>query len=227
MAMIRVICPSCQSRLNAKEALAGQKRNCPKCGTPVEIPVASEEPIEAVQPDEMDTDTLTGDEGSGSRLVHDLHEEGLPRVKTIERLVRSHFYLVCDRIRIFATWQDDGQGWMLKTSAGPLSAKRNADQIPAHGDFMIVELILKESEEGRNLTGISVYEIPKRWALPALARGDEAILRKLVGPGRLTREQKLAVRKQIESQFMPDVWAESREVLDYLSNDDFHSPGTE
>jgi hypothetical protein len=225
--MIRVICPTCQSRLNAKEALAGQTRNCPKCGTPVEIPIASQQPTEAGQPEAPDTETLTGEEGSGSQLVHDLHEEGLPQVKTLERLVRSNCYLVCDRIRIFATWQDNGQGWMLKTKAGPLSAKRNADQIPAHGDFMIVELILKETEQGRKLVGISVYELPKRWALPALARGDEAILRKVIGPGRLTREQKLAVRKQIEGQFMPDVWADSREVLEYLSNTDFHSPGTE
>jgi hypothetical protein len=75
------------------------------------------------------------------------------------------------------------------------------------------------------LTGIQVYELPKRWALPALARGDEAILRKIVGPGHLTTEQKLAIRKQLESQFMPDIWSDSRPILDYLSNADSHSSG--
>jgi hypothetical protein len=158
-------------------------------------------------------------------VEHDVQEQGLPKPKTLDSLTRANHYLICDKFRVIATWQNDGQGWMLKTQSGPQSAKRNAEQIPAHGDFMLVELALTQAEDGRRLTEVEVYELPKRWALPALARGDEAILRKIVGPGHLTTDQKLAVRKQIESQFMPDIWSESRAVLDYLSNADVHSSG--
>jgi len=159
-------------------------------------------------------------------LVHDLRDDALPRFKPPEEIVRSNIYLICDKVRVFATWRNDGQGWVLKTKMGALSAKRNAEQIPAHGDYTLVELIFEDAEEGRRLGGICVYELPKRWALPALARSDSAILAKVVGPGRLIREQKLAVRRYLEEQFMPEIWHENREVVDYLSNDDFVSPGT-
>ena len=45
--MIRVICPTCKSTLNAKDKLAGQTRKCPKCGQPVLIgePDASAESL--------------------------------------------------------------------------------------------------------------------------------------------------------------------------------------
>ena len=36
-AMIRVTCPHCGSKLNAKDELAGQTRKCPKCAQPVRI----------------------------------------------------------------------------------------------------------------------------------------------------------------------------------------------
>lgn len=35
--MIRIICPGCGSKLNAKEKLVGQTRPCPKCGQPIMI----------------------------------------------------------------------------------------------------------------------------------------------------------------------------------------------
>lgn len=42
--MIRLTCPVCQSKLNAKEGLAGQTRKCPKCGNPLVIPATEDPP---------------------------------------------------------------------------------------------------------------------------------------------------------------------------------------
>ena len=65
----------------------------------------------------------------------------------------------------------------------------------------------------------------RRWALVNLARGDDAILKAVTGPGCLLREQKTAIRQQVKEHFMPQVWENSRAVLEYLANSDYHSPG--
>ena len=38
---IRFICPACTKRINVKEHQAGKRGFCPKCGAPVQIPLAS------------------------------------------------------------------------------------------------------------------------------------------------------------------------------------------
>jgi hypothetical protein len=37
--MIRVVCPSCGSKLSAKDKHAGRTKPCPKCGQPIFVPV--------------------------------------------------------------------------------------------------------------------------------------------------------------------------------------------
>ena len=217
--MIRLTCPSCQVRLNAKEELAGQTKKCPKCGVAVRIPEASSAA-------ESDADEWVGlDDVAPDQHVHDVLDHELPPIESPERLVRLNRYLICDRTKLVAIWEDNGQGWMLKTNTGSVKARQNPDQLPSQGDFILVELIMGLTDDGLRLRGIRTYEIAKRWALTTLEQDDHRILGRVIGPGCLTKEQKAVVQKFLREQFMRSVWGESHEALDYLTNFDYHSPG--
>ena len=58
-----------------------------------------------------------------------------------------------------------------------------------------------------------------------LDQGDDRLSSKITGPGSLNRDQKNAVRQALKEQFMRPVWEEAAEVLEYLANADYHSPG--
>jgi hypothetical protein len=213
--MIVVICPGCQTKLTAKDELVGKVGKCPKCGKAVRIvkPAGGQETValaEEVAPDQH---------------VHGFLEEKLPPIQAPERLVRQNRYLICDKTKVFAAWENNGQGWMLKTSAGVINASRNSEKLPAQGEFTLVELKMQLTDEGLRLAGVMTFELAKRWAVTKLEHGDDRILTSLVGPGRLNKEQKSAVVKHLHEQFMRAVYSESHQVLDYLSNNDFHSPG--
>lgn len=217
--MIRIICPGCESKLNAKDELAGQTRKCPKCGTPVPIPQldtpSQPSPEEMVGPDQPALD----------RHVHGTNDIGLQVFDVPDRLDRTSRYLICDKSKIVAAWEDNGRGWMLKTGSGLVSAARNHELLPVQGDFMLVELKLAATEAGHHLTGVTLYQLARRWALTKLERGDHQILSAVTGPGLLNKEQKGVVRQAIKDQFMHEVWKDAHDVLDYLANTDYHSPG--
>ena len=214
------MCPGCESKLNAKDELVGQTRNCPKCGTPVLIaqPDAAAEPF----PQE-----LAGlDEPAPDQHVHGASETSLRSFDVPERLDRSNHYLVCDKSKLVATWENNGQGWMLNTNFGLVSATRNHEQLPTQGDFKLIELKLTVADAGFRLDNVTSYQLALRWALTKLDKGDDKILSAVTGPGFLNKEQKNAVRRVIKDQFMPEVWQDSNKVLEYLGNTDYHSPGT-
>jgi hypothetical protein len=212
--MIRLVCPNCHSRLSAKDELLGQTRNCPKCGTPVLI-------------SKPDPSLKASDEAASTQPVYDLDQPGLPTLEVPKRLDRQNHYLICDRLKLVAAWKDDGQGWMLKTSAGLVSAVRNSDQLPNQGNFKLVELRLARTDAELRLAGITSYQLTQRWALTSLDKGDDKVVAKITAPGCLNRDQKNVVRQAIKDRFMHEVWAEAENVLEYLANADYHSPGTE
>jgi len=219
--MICLVCPNCQSRLNAKDELLGQSRNCPKCGQPVLIAV----------PDDsaglLSSTGVTPLAPAPTEPVYDLGQPGLPQPDLPKRLERHNHYLICDRSKLVATWKDDGQGWLLRTNAGLVSAVRNADQLPNQGDFKLVELRLERTAAGIRLTGIRSYQLAQRWALTSLDKGDDKIVSKITGLGCLNRDQKNVVRQAIKDHLMREVWAEAASVLEYLASTDYHSPGTD
>jgi hypothetical protein len=86
--------------------------------------------------------------------------------------------------------------------------------------------VLEVTDDGLRLTGLTVYQLAERYALTRLERDDDDILKAIVGLGSLNREQKNEVRKYISKHFMPAIWSDSTEVREFLSNTDFHSPGT-
>lgn len=211
--MIRITCPNCQSKLRAKDELVGQTRECPQCSAPVLI----------AKPDAL---PALPDEAAPEEQIYDIGKPGLPPLDVPKRLDRHNCYLICDRSKLVAAWRDDGQGWMLNTNAGLVSAVRNSDQLPAQGDFKLVELKLQKTDAGVRLAGIRSYQLAQRWALTSLDKGDDQIVAKITALGSLNRDQKNVVRQAIKDRFMREVWAEAGDVLDYLANTDYHSPGT-
>ena len=215
--MIRLTCPHCGSRLNAKDELAGQTRKCPKCAEPVLIVVDPPASPAGADPHEAPSDSQ----------VKVATEEGLPSLDLPERLNRDSYYLICDRARLVATWANNGSGWMMKTNAGLISAKRNREKLPAEGDFKLVELKFTMTPEGKRLAGLTSYQLATRWALTVLDQGDEPIVKKITGYGCLNQDLKNVVRQALRDQFMRQVWEDAATVLEYLGNTDYHSPGVE
>lgn len=217
--MIRITCPVCQSKLNAKKQLAGQTRKCPKCGTALVIPRAEELP-------ELDNDELVVlDEPSPDQPVAVVTVGRLPHPRIPDRLNRQSRYLICDRTSVVATWQNNGQGWMLKDRGGHVSAARNPEKLPAQGNHTMVELSLAVTDDGPRLQGIHSFKLAEHWALNTLAQGDDRICSRITGPGALGKEQKMAIRTYLAETLMREIWAEAREVLDYLANPDYQPPG--
>ena len=214
--MIRIRCPNCHSRLSAKDELAGQTRNCPKCAQPVHIVAdASAEP----------NDALAAGDAPAAQHVQSATEDRLPLIHLPERLNRESHYLICDKTRVVAAWENNGSGWMFKAGPGFISAKRCRQELPAQGDFKLVELKFAMTPDGKRLSGIMSYQLATRWALTTLDQGDDPIAEKMVGEGSLNRDQKNAVRQALKDQFMRQVWEGAADVLEYLGNADYHSPG--
>lgn len=223
--MIRFQCPSCGSTLNAKDSMAGQRRACPKCGEVVLIPSPVAEAVEigstqaSLERPASPSEPPEAAEGAGESPA----TAGLSSRPT--KLCRHFRYLICDRQRLLALWQNNGQGWQMRVDNGFASVSRHSDRLPTEGDFKLIELRISP-DDGHRLTGLRVYQLARRWALRQLPRSDDAILKSIVGPSGLFREHKTIIRHQLETWLMPEVWEDSRAVVDYLSGQDSHSPGT-
>jgi len=204
--MLRFTCPSCEKKLAAKEEMVGRIGKCPNCGQPIRVAVEAAEAT-----------SIPLDEADPNAQVLPASEEHLPFFHRPERLDRDSHYLICDKTNLVATWENNGNGWMLKTTSGLISAKRNRDKLPNEGEFQLVELKFSLTPEGKRLTGITCYKLASRWALNVLDQGDDAILERIVGPGSLNREQKFAIRQVLKSHFMRPVWENATAVLEYLS----------
>jgi len=248
--MIRFACPGCGRGLSAKDELAGQTRKCPKCGTAVEVPPAAVGPASAAEPESPPAPSAEGsaapaeaandptandptaneqaaaEQAADSEQVQAPDQKGLPTHARPERLNRNCQYLICDRTRVWAIWQSNGKGWLLKTNAGLLPAARNRDQLPGQGNFKLVEFQIDLTDAGRRLTGLMTYQLATSWALTALAKTDDAILAKVTGPGSLNKEQKSLLRTTMKAMFMTDILEHAQRVYEFLDNTDYHSPGT-
>jgi hypothetical protein len=216
--VIRVICPACQAMLDAKDRLLGQTRNCPRCKATLLIVPAPEgesatgEPVSPPQPE--------GQAPADESQLPPQHA-GSPN-----RLARTNRYVICDSAKILAAWENNGQGWRLKSEYGFVSAARNRDKIPTQGDFKLIELEMAIVDNEHRLSGMRIYRLAQRWSLAAIGRDDDGICKSILGPGTLMRAQKDAVRRHLGEHIMRTIWGDATAVLDYLANDDYHSSGT-
>jgi hypothetical protein len=227
--MIRFLCPGCRSRIQAKDELAGQVRRCPRCQVAFRIPrpeFPTEEYLEAEWVEGAGpAETSVAPAAPGKTKIVPAPEEGIRTVEVPDKLVRTNVYLICDKASIYGVWENNGRGWQVKGSMGFVSARQNSDELPLEGDFQLVELKMRPVPGGMRLVGLMSYQLAPRYALLSLAKGDEDILSKVVGPGRLTRDQKSAIKLFILNKFMHPVWQEAREVLDFLNSPDYLTPG--
>jgi len=207
--MIRVKCPACGTTLDARDDLAGQTRNCPRCDGPVPIP-------EAGGGQSPPTEELT------PIIFTNPAAERLPIKKFIDRLGRQNRYVICDKTMVLATWRNDGQSWMVRGASGFMPARRCSESLPHYGNYVLVEFEMAQTDEGLRLAAINSFQLAERFALPKLDKGDDEILQSIVDYGCLSREQKFAVRLALKDEFLREVW-DSPEILDYLSNADYHS----
>lgn len=213
--MIRFTCPHCTSKLSAKEKLVGQVRKCPNCGQPVHI----------VADEAAETEPLEIDQGAADQEILVAVKDRLPSQHLPERLDRESHYVICDKVHVVAAWANDGRGWMFRSGPGFISAKRCRAELTPEGDFKLIDLKFAMTPDGKRLYGVTSYQLALRWALTTLDESDDAICGRITGLGALNRDQKYAVRSALKEQFMRDVWEHSSEVLEYLANTDFHSPG--
>ena len=139
--MIELRCPSCEKKLRAKAELAGRMVKCPNCGQPIRIAA-----------DTADDNSPDGRQ-SAIPTSAGLRRAAAGPSHAMERLERSSHYLICNRNRLVALWENNGAGWMLDTPTGPIPAKRNRDQIPTNGDFQLVELKFNHTPEGKTPFG--------------------------------------------------------------------------
>lgn len=229
--MIRVVCPGCASKFNAKDHLAGQQRACPVCGSVLQIPVA--EPQEAsisnvavvsasdAERREDSDESSAGGESASPPEPTQQQLRAQPRIP--RRLNRQFRYLVCDTARAIALWENNGQGWMLTRGSGLVSAVRSRDELPTQGEFRLVEFRLSVTEKGRRLTGLGVYRLGRQ-AATLIGQGEEKVFSAIVGMGPLNRAQKNAVRQVLRDHFIRDTWTDSHSVLEFLANSDYHHP---
>jgi hypothetical protein len=112
---------------------------------------------------------------------------------------------------------------MLKVSSGFSSVKVNRDALPAYGSFILVELVMKHTDDGLKLDALEIYQLASRFAMPKLERSDDEICSAITGRSSLTREQKASVYQIFRTLFMREVWGDSAEVLAFLQNADYHS----
>ncbi|MEN6451524.1 MAG: hypothetical protein ABFC96_13610, partial [Thermoguttaceae bacterium] len=214
--MIEITCAGCGKRLLAKPEWVGRTAKCPRCGQSIRIEPAAAEPA-------APSDALPLDDVPPGERVVPATEEHVTTFRPPERLNRQHDYLICDPTSLVATWANNGDGWMLKTSTGYLPARRNRDKLPQQGDFRLVELRIAIASEGKRLTGLASYQLAKHWALTVLDQGDDLVLEKITGPAGLNRDQKNVVRQAIRDRYMRPVWQDATAVLDYLGNVDQHT----
>ena len=221
--MIAITCSHCGSKLNAKDELAGQTRPCPKCKAPILIAASS--PASAEPERLVASEGQPGEPASSGTDTGTLSQPmpGLPTHHYLDRLNRQHFYFICDRTNVMAAWENNGHGWLIRSHTGMVSAARNQQLLPQQGNFRMVEVKATIHDGSTRLTGLTCYQLADRWALKALARGDDEIVEKIVGHVGLSREQKNAVRGALKERFMHDVWQHATTISEFLANTDYHS----
>ncbi|GHT35983.1 hypothetical protein FACS189427_06620 [Planctomycetales bacterium] len=216
----QLVCTNCSSKLNAKIALIGQTRNCPKCKFPLLIqrednnayPVGEEVPPRQHAHFEPPQKPQLGDRGIGRNK----QIENLP-----EYLHRNNRYVILNADRIIAVWEN-GKGWQISNvGSGFIPAKKNFSAIPDNGAFAFAEIVIGSENSELAAAGapreLHIFRITQRGALTSLARDESEILEKIDAPSELTGNQKTALMTYLRQNFTFEILAHSTELLNSLS----------
>lgn len=223
--LITIYCPSCGSKLNAKAALIGQTRNCPKCKAPVLIQettqTAKPEPPPPVNGNA--TPIIVHNPvmrpiadgpavGEGDAII-----EHLP-----DRLQFRNRYFVLGTDRLIAVWEIN-KGWQVNTGNGFTPVKMCIQAIPDQGTFQFVELVVGSPDDGTSLVGIPtelhIFRVAVRGALTSLYRDADEILHKVEANDKLTKLQRNLLLNYLRKIYMFDILAQAHNVVEYLNGE--------
>lgn len=121
--------------------------------------------------------------------------------------VRNH-YMVCDHKDVVARYEHDDRGWMVKLKDGFVRAKLVSGKIPQFGKFVLVEVGVKQADDGLHLESVNPFRLADQYALNKLAKDDDAILTAITGRSELNTAQRSHVRDLVKKHFLPHVAAE-------------------
>jgi len=227
---IRVKCKNCGSKIEAKDELAGQTRQCPNCKLPILIVPNLDDKNTSVNLDADRTVTVVAQPltphpspfatpipalpADDNQIVYD-NSERLPTHDPPTKLSPNYRYFIMAHDRMIAAWEI-GKGWQYQTGNGFVSAKLNKELLPNSGLFKFVEMIIEQKEAGRRLSGIRTFSVGGKWAIPAIARESEEILSKIDGKAVMTKPQRMQLLAFIRKHYMPDFLQNAQKVYEYL-----------
>jgi len=221
---IRVICKNCGSKIDAKDELLGQRRNCPKCRSELliepknnvtqETATHSDDNNLIVPHSDNQTEIVTPQTDEKTPIVYD-NSEPLPTHNPPTKLLSENRYFILSHERLFAFWEIS-KGWQINIGSGFVSAKYNKDQLPNTGTYKFVEMIIKQLDTGKQLAGLRTFAVSGKWAIPAIGREPEEILTKLAGKAVMTKPQRMFLLGYIRQNYMPDFLKNAKEVYEYL-----------
>ncbi|MGL6225606.1 MAG: hypothetical protein ACRC10_03155 [Thermoguttaceae bacterium] len=208
---IRIRCQHCQSRIDARDDLLGQTRNCPKCRQPILIVPEHGPEQKSLSVSVPNANTTSG---FGLETSAPVTGELLP-----VKLKFTNRYFVLNAERVLAYWEKS-QGWMFNVGAGFSQARRNMSAIPDQGTFVLIELQIEEGANGQTIAGMRMYRLSQRGALTAIARLEDEILGKIDGPASLSKLQKVCFLGYLRKNFMGNFLSNASSLIEYLTNDD-------
>ena len=232
---IRVICKNCGSKIEAKKELLGQVRNCPKCHSKIlidtesnteqktnitkthvtqEIANTSVDDNSQSHPQSHAENILADVPGTEQEILYD-NIERLPSYNPPAKLVPNYRYFIFSHERMIAFWEIS-KGWQFNIGSGFVNAQYNKELLPNNGNFKFVEMVITQTESGKQFAGLRTFSITGKWAVLAIGRESNEILSKIDGKAVLTKQQRTQLLAFIRSNYMPEFLNNCKEVYDYL-----------
>ena len=228
---IRVRCKNCGSKIEAKDELLGQIRNCPKCKSQILIEPEqnigrnSKETTNAATPSVATTsaeiisqkevsDHITQEQIVEAKILYE-NMDHQPSHEPPKKLVPHYRYFIFAHDRMIAHWEI-GKGWLYNIGTGFVSAIYNKELLPNSGSFKFVEMMIDPTETGKRLTGLRTFSITGKWAIQAIGRESDEIVSKIDGKAILMKQQRIQLLAFIRNNYMPEFLNNCKEVYDYL-----------
>ena len=182
-----------------------------------EVPASDDDfepiPFDSLEDDEP-TPTIIRQEGGslGSAIGEEssdrTFDDSISPEEVPDHLGSLNHYMVCDHKDVVARFEHDDRGWMVKLKDGFVRAKLVSGKIPQFGKFVLVEVGVKQADDGLHLDFVHPFRLADQYALTKLAKGDDAILTGITGRAELNTAQKGHVRELVKKHFLPHVAAE-------------------
>lgn len=210
---IRIVCKFCGSKIDAHEKLLGQTRPCPKCNHPLLIESTPDQKMQIPVPQAVAVpSTVPVDESQAIGSA----------VRYIKRLIPGNLYVIVNHERVIAYWKPS-DSWLYNVGTGFVSAKRNINEIPEHGEYVLIEGFVHQTENGQRLKGLRFFSLSGPAVLVSIGRSETEILEKITRPCSLTPANKRFFLKFVREHYFNQFTEDFMEAIEFLTNDDIHT----